>query len=391
MPASQRPRTLAAARHASRPRSTGRSVPTSTVLFPLGPFSPALTQPLGLTLRLRGETVAGIEPIVTGYCRRGVCDLAGGEPLEDALAIVERACSLAHESHRIAVCMAVEKATGGKVAKPAAQTRVLFAEIERIHARFWTLAHVARAFGLNGPKQDALEQRESLFDALKTATGQRHYWGVSVPGGVRGGMDIEPLSAALATLEPAVAIWRRIVGPQGALGRAGKGVGVIAAERAEDLGLTGLAARGSRAVPDLRFTQKYGAYADLSRKDTERDAERKIDQSGDIAARLVCAVEDIATSLAFAQSCASALATSSATAAGINAAGSSTGSARVEGPHGPIEATVTLAGGTLASLELHEPGAENLAALPELLEGQSLAQIPALLASLDLCVECLDL
>lgn len=387
MSASQRLRTLAAARDASRPQSIGRSVPTSTVLFPLGPFSPALTQPLGLTLRLRGETVNGIEPIITGYCRRGICDLAGGEPLEDALAIVERACSLAHESHRIAVCMAVEKATGGKVAKPALQTRVLFAEIERIHARFWTLAHVARAFGLNGPMQDALEQRESLFDALKTATDQRHYWGVSVPGGVRGGIDIEPLSAALATLEPAVAIWRRIVGPQGALGRAGKGVGVIAAERAEDLGLTGLAARGSRAVADLRFTQKYGAYTDLSRKDTER----KIDQSGDIAARLVCAVEDIAVSLAFAQSCASALATSSATAAGINAAGSLSGSARVEGPHGPIEATVTLTGGTLASLELHEPGAENLAALPELLEGQSLAQVPALLASLDLCTECLDL
>jgi ech hydrogenase subunit E len=389
--ASQRPRTLAAARdacdYASRLQSTGRSVPTSTVLFPLGPFSPALTQPLGLTLRLRGETVAGIEPVITGYCHRGVCELAGGEPLEDALAIVERACSLAHESHRIAVCMAVEKATGGKVAKPAAQTRVLFAEIERIHARFWTLAHVARAFGLNGPMQDALEQRESLFDALKTATGQRHYWGVSVPGGVRGGMDLEPLSAALATLEPALAIWRRIVGPQGALGRAGKGVGVIAAERAEDLGLTGLAARGSRAVADLRFTQKYGAYADLSRKDTER----KIDQSGDIAARLVCAVEDIAVSLTLAQTCASALATSSATAAGITPAGSLSGSARVEGPHGPIEATVTLAGGTLASLELHEPGAENLAALPELLEGQSLAQVPALLASLDLCVECRDL
>ena len=63
---------------------------------------------------------------------------------------------------------------------------------------------------------------------------------------------------------------------------------------------------------------------------------------------------------------------------------------------GKVKVTVGVCGGIAAykSVELvrlHVPGGTLLAALPELLEGQSIGLVPLVLASLDLCMECGDL
>ena len=328
-----------------------------------------------------------------GFARRDVAELAGNRPLEEALAIVERTCSLAHEAHRLALCMAVESVTGAKPTPAAEQTRLVFAECERILARLWALAQVSRAAGLPIPFGDALEQRETLFDALQTATGRRHYWAVTVPGGVREGIDLAPLGAAIEEIEAALPLWRKQVAPNGPLGVAGKGAGVITAERAKTLGLTGIAAAGSYEAEDLRRVRPYGAYAGMSAQ--LEGGSRS--HGGDAAARLVCIVEDLAVSLALVREARAALdgATPGAPgeASGTRPVEGAVVSDMVEGPHGPIEVAATLSGNgeALSQLRLLAPGTEALvAALPEVLEGCRLSQAAVIVASLDLCVECLD-
>jgi Ni,Fe-hydrogenase III large subunit len=372
---------------------TEGATPTSTVFFPLGPYHPALPEPVGLTLRLRGERIAGVEPPATGYCHRGIVELAQGKPLDDALGVVERACSRAHESHRLAFCQAVEDASGVAVPEPARLTRTLFAEIERILARLWTLAVVARAANADAPFAQALDLRENLTTTLAKVTGERVYWAVAVPGGVRGDLDLEPLGAALDALDAETPGLRAQVGPSGPLGRATKGIGVISAARAEALGLTGLAARGSRTVEDLRATRPYAGYADSDVALPEPPG----NPGGDVAARLVCTVDDIAASLSIAQACLDKLtngegASAPTTPKTPKLAAGREGRTIVEGPHGPVEAVVALGGAnTVARLRLVTPGAAVLAALPETLEGGLVAQAPVIVASLDLCAECLDL
>ena len=368
--------------------------PTSTVIFPLGPYHPALPQPLALSLRLRGETITGADAPATGFGRRGIADLVAGKSLEDALAIIERACSHAHESHRLVVCQAIESAAGLTLSSSAGLTRTLFAEIERILARFWTLGMAARAAGFPAPFQDAMERREILFDALETVTGERIYWAVSVRGGVRPDLDIAPLRDPLAALEPTVAAWRVLVGSKGSLGRALRSAGPISAERAEALGLTGLAARGSRILPDLRTTTPYAGYSDVTIPAPPSPDTLK----GDVASRLAVAVDDISRSLTIALTCVESLISGGVSRSPGAASGQATGrdgAGAVEGPHGPVAAAVTLAGDAaalaVARVRLEPPGAANLAALPALLEGQPLAQAPVILAGLDLCLECLDL
>jgi Ni,Fe-hydrogenase III large subunit len=250
----------------------------------------------------------------------------------------------------------------------------------------------ARAAGFPAPFQDAMERREILFDALETVTGERVYWAVSIRGGVRPDLDVAPLRDPLTALEPTVAAWRVLAGPKGSLGRALRGAAPIPAERADALGLTGLAARGSRILPDLRTTTPYAGYSDVTVPAPPSPDTLK----GDVASRLAVAVDDIGRSLTIALACVESLVSGGVSRAPGAASGQATGcdgASTVEGPHGPVTATITLAGDAAAvtRVRLEPPGAANLAALPALLEGQPLAQAPVILAGLDLCLECLDL
>lgn len=330
---------------------------------------------------------------MTGYCHRGIIERIQQQPIEGALALIERTCSLSGTAYRIALCQAIEAATGAKVVRAARLARVLFAEIERILARLWFLGQCARAASLPHIYSEALDQREWLFAALGETLDERVYWAIAVPGGIVGGLELDEIHIALKDIAAAAGLWRSAVSPRGALGRAGKGVGVISAKRAETFQLQGLAARGSCVMPDQRQAQKNVAsgYGDIEIAWPEPHAT----PDGDVAARLVCAVNDLTTSFAIAEQCIEALAaentSETATPLALPKSTIVEGRATVESPHGPLTVAVALTSeGTLADLRIEPPGVSVLAALPQLLAGVPLDRVPLILTSLDLCMECLD-
>lgn len=343
-------------------------------------------------MTLRGETVVGVDLPGTGFCRRGIETLAEDASVADVLALVERSCTSAGTTQRNALCQAIEKATQTPPNEPARLLRVLFAEVERMLARFWTLALSARAANLQPLFHDALEQREILYTALDEVTGTRQFWGVATPGGARTDLDLNALRIALKQVQPATIAWHAATSTRGALGRAAAGAGTISADRAEALHLTGLAASGLVTPDDLRQTHPYGGYVDL--KDDIEWPVLAVTTASDAATRLQRAVDDIAASCAIASLCLSTLAEGKST--GKPAKNGATGagreaSARAEGSHGPVEVAVTMASDDrVARLRLETPGASLMSALPEILEGAQLSQVPLILASLDLCAECFD-
>lgn len=346
-------------------------------------------QPFRLPLHIRGETAVGAEPAEGGYCARGISALAEGEPLEDVLALVERSCALAGGSHRLALCMAVENACGVQPARAATLVRVLFAEVERIQARLWLLAQLARAFGLMPQLGEALEQREVLFDGLKRATGARMYPAIVVPGGVRADLDLDPLRAALDTVGQGIAAWRSAASAGGPLGRLGAGVGLIGSEQVAEFHLGGLAATGSSARSDLRQTNPYAGYADL-----QVEWPGVAQDTGDVAARARAAVEDVATSLTLARACFSALggvALEDPVEVPGLADDEMAAEATIEGVHGRVTVSCALSSDMhVGQLEILTAALDLFDSLEGLVAGRPFAHIPAFLASLDLCMECVD-
>ncbi|HEV8192407.1 MAG TPA: hypothetical protein VGP82_13155 [Ktedonobacterales bacterium] len=329
------------------------------------------------------------EPVEGGYCGRGMSELAEGEPLDDVLPLVERSCSAAGGAHRLALCMAVEDLWDIQPSRFSQLVRVLFAEIERIQARLWTLALLARAFGLAEQFGMALEQREIVFGGLKRSTGSRMYPGIVVPGGVRTDLDLEPLHDSLDQLGQGIAMWRSAASRSGLLGRLGSGVGAVTVEQVAGLHLAGLAASGRDNSADLRRTGPYGGYADLA---VEWPA-LTVD-AGDVAARARTAVEDVATSLMLAQTCFASLeAMSPDEPLEISAPGSdfTLAEATVEGTHGPVTVSCVLSSDMhVGRLELLTSALDLFDGLEELVARRPLAQLSGFLVSLDLCMECVD-
>lgn len=359
----------------------------------MGPYHPALPQPLALTFKLRGERIVGVETPVSGYCTRDIETLATGQDADRALEIVERLCGWSGHSYRLALAEALEAAAGQPPSPRSQIERAVFAEVERIMARLWLLAQVARAANVQPLLRDALEARERLYDALTETTGERHYWAIPEIGGNRplDDPDLKPLAAALDQFGATTATWQVAASSRGALGRAGADLGQLTAQQAREQRLPSVAARAVGMTNDLRRDAPSGGYAIavLDWPETEA-AERK----GDVAARCAVAADDLATSVQVAQALLHALpdasdkpsARSRTTSAGANGA-----QARVEAPHGLVRVTVSTGpGGRLTDLRIETPGSGALAVLPAALEGQPVWASALIIASLDICVECLD-
>src|SRR5260221_2028327 len=370
--------------------------PTTTALYPLGPYHPALFQPIALRFKLRGEIIDHVEPPTMGFCRRGISELVVGKPLADALDLVERSCSFSAHSYRLAACRAIEAATDVAPSKQARLLRSLFAEIERILARLWTLGLAARAVALSAAFHDALEQRETLLELMEELTGERIFWALPQPGGVRQLEDetFVTLSAALDQLTAASATWRLATSTRGPLGRVGKGIGRLTPEQVAARELTGLAAYAVGVTEDTRRVA-YEGYGDI---DFEWSSEEDIavPTGGDVAARLAAASGDLATSVRLARALLDAAREADASALLGGAAATASGregQATVEGPHGQLRAACTLADADhVEQLQVHAPGATALLdPFPHALRGQPAALAPLILASLDLCAECVDL
>jgi Ni,Fe-hydrogenase III large subunit len=353
--------------------------------------------PVGLTFKLRGETIDSVLPLATGFCQRGIEGLVVGRLMADALAIIERSCSFAGQSYRLAACQCVEAATGVMPPRRARLLRSVFTEIERLLARLWMLGLAARAVGLGAAFHEALEQREALFDAAEQLTGERAFWAIAEPGSVRELREdvFEAVELALDQVTGAVATWRLATDAHGPLGRACVGVGRLDRARVAELGLSGLAAQAAGIAHDPRREHPYAGYADIAFDWADGQPG---EAAGDTAARLVAAVADMALSLRLIRALLNTLreegddAGATAVVTG-NGGATDDASAMVSGPHGPITCHASLAdGGRFASLRFDRPNAAaTLAALPTALCGQPVMRAPLILASLDLCMECNDL
>lgn len=373
------------------------------MVFPLGPIHPVLTEPLGLRLALRGETVTGVETH-TGYTRRGVEQLATQHALPELLDLVEHICGGCGHSHRLAVSLALETLTGVKAPPRAAALRTIFAEVERVLARLWLVQQVGRATELGGLLTAAVEAREILFEGCVAAAETRLFWGIPVPGGAVNVNDPGALTDAITSLTPHITAIERLVGEKSSLVRRATKIGNIDELAVGDLSLSGLLARGLGEDTDARRSDTpYDAYPEVD-DDQLRDATLAKQMTGDTASRLRLAVAEVGMSLRLILSLLDDLPEGQERASFPTTLPSGETSATVEGPHG--RATVTLRigdgadssrtvdstkAGWLADLRLLTPSATNIGIIPIILNKQRLSDVALVLASLDLCIACADL
>ncbi len=352
--------------------------------FPLGPYHPALPEPVWYQLRLQGETIASVE-ITTGYAQRGVETLLARRNIEDSLKLAERLCGSAGHHHRLALCLALERLAGVEPPPRARCLRALFCEVERLLSHLSWAAQVARAVALPRAFYTAVEARERLLERLERSTGQRLLWGLPIPGGVASAPDCAPLEQALEGLTAALEQLEQQLGRSRAVQRRARGLATMSAEQAREASLTGPVARASGLDDDARRASPYDAYTDL------RLPERSGSAAGDTRARIVARLDEMRASSALAAQFVEQLPTGPLAQPFPERLPAGEAEAAVEGPQGRETWQVRGDGSPRpASVTITTASQRNLAAVPLALAGNKLSDALLILASLDICIACVD-
>jgi NADH dehydrogenase (ubiquinone) Fe-S protein 2 len=241
-----------------------RELKNFTINF--GPQHPAAHGVLRLILELDGEVVERADPHI-GLLHRGTEKLIENKTYIQALPYFDRLDYVSMMAQEHTYSLAIEKIAGVKIPRRAQIIRVIFAEITRILNHLLAVGCHALDVGAMTPFMWAFEEREKLMEFYERVSGARMHAAYIRPGGVS--LDIpfgflndlyifcKQFNVRLDEIEEMLTgnrIWKeRLVD-----------IGIVSAKKAVDWGFSGVMLRGSGLPWDLRKSQPYEIYSELS-------------------------------------------------------------------------------------------------------------------------------
>ncbi len=231
----------------------------------MGPQHPATHGVLRVVLRLDGETVISCVPEL-GYLHRGYEKLAENVTYHEFISHTDRLDYLSPMSNNVAIALAIEKALGIEAPPRAQWIRTLVAELARISSHLMAMGSTCMDVGAVTLLLWTFTEREKLYDIFEAICGARFTTSYTRIGGVAN--DIPP--EAFAMIKEWAEQFPNELDYFGKLVHRNKifinrmaGVGIIEPERAIALGLTGPVLRGCGIPRDLRRDEPYLIYNEL--------------------------------------------------------------------------------------------------------------------------------
>ncbi|MBW2476138.1 MAG: NADH dehydrogenase (quinone) subunit D [Deltaproteobacteria bacterium] len=237
---------------------------TETMTINMGPQHPSTHGVLRLVLELDGEVVKKAVPHI-GFLHRGIEKLSEHRTYHQVLPLTDRLDYLAPMHNNLGYVLAVEKLLGitDDIPERAQVIRVIMAELTRIKSHLVWLACHALDIGAMTVFIYCFREREEIMNIYEQVSGARmtsNYFRVGgLSADLPSGLDqtirkfVDDMPRHIETYEGLLTgnkIWQKRI----------KDVGVISAEDAIDLGVTGPSLRGSGVDWDLRRDQPYSGY-----------------------------------------------------------------------------------------------------------------------------------
>jgi NADH-quinone oxidoreductase subunit D len=263
-----------------------------------GPQHPAAHGVLRLVLDLDGEIVERVDPHI-GLLHRGTEKLMEARTYLQNVPYFDRLDYVAPMNQEHAFVLAIEKLLGLEVPKRAQLIRVIFSEIGRILSHILNVTTQAMDVGALTPPLWGFEEREKLMVFYERACGARLHANYFRPGGVHQDLTpelIEDMKVWCKQFLPALADIETLVTENRIFKQRNVDIGVVSKEQAFDWGFTGVMLRGSNVAWDLRKSQPYECYAEL-------DFDIVLGKNGDCWDRYLCRVEEMRQSVRIMQQC----------------------------------------------------------------------------------------
>jgi len=263
-----------------------------------GPQHPAAHGVLRLVLELDGEVVERVDPHI-GLLHRGTEKLMEYKTYQQALPYLDRLDYVAPMNQAHAWCLAIERLIGLEVPKRGQLIRVLYSEIGRILNHLLNITTQAMDVGALTPPLWGFEEREKLMVFYERASGARMHAAYFRPGGVHQDLPekliedignwIDPFMKTVDNLD-SLLTENRIFKQRNA------DIGVVSLEDCWAWGFSGVMVRGSGAPWDLRKSQPYECYSEM-------DFDIPIGKNGDCYDRYLIRMEEMRQSAKIMRQC----------------------------------------------------------------------------------------
>jgi NADH-quinone oxidoreductase subunit D len=263
-----------------------------------GPQHPAAHGVLRLVLELDGEVVARVDPHI-GLLHRGTEKLIEHKTYLQAIPYFDRLDYVAPMNQEHAFCLAAEKLLGIEVPRRGQLIRVLYCEIGRILSHLLNVTTQAMDVGALTPPLWGFEEREKLMVFYERASGSRMHAAYFRIGGVHQDLPPKLIDDIEAFCDPflgVVADLERLLTGNRIFKQRNVDIGVVSLQQAWEWGFSGVMVRGSGAAWDLRKAQPYECYAEM-------DFDIPVGKNGDCYDRYCIRMEEMRQSVRIMKQC----------------------------------------------------------------------------------------
>ncbi len=362
--------------------------PEGASVVPIGPYFPVLEEPAYFRIFVEGETVVGAD--YRGfYNHRGVEKLGCSVLTYNQIPFMaERICGICGFVHSCSYCQAVERAAGIEVPERAEYVRTIMLEVERVQSHLLWLGIAGHIIGFDTVLMQTWRMREPLMWLCERITGNRKTYGMNLIGGVRRDITADvhgDITDVLAKIEKEWrALYDAIPGDPTLMARL-KGTGELPEEKARELAVAGPTARGSGVAIDVRVDHPYAAYDRL-------DVKKCVYDSCDNVARVLVRLDETLDAIDIIRQALDDMPDGPIMAeigeeipAGLEAMSA------VEAPRGEVfHWVLTGEENRPERWRVRAPTYANLQAVPTMVTGDALADVPIDVGSFDPCFSCTE-
>jgi NADH-quinone oxidoreductase subunit D len=266
--------------------------PTRTFTLNFGPQHPSAHGVLRLVLELDGEVVERVDPHI-GLLHRGTEKLIEHKTYLQALPYFDRLDYVAPMNQEHAFCLAAEKLLGLEIPRRAQIIRVLFCEIGRLLSHLLNITTQALDVGALTPPLWGFEEREKLMVFYERASGARMHANYFRVGGVHQDLPLKLLDDIWAFCDPFLQVCDDLEGlltENRIFKQRNVGIAEVKLADAWGWGFSGVMVRGSGAAWDLRKAQPYECYSEM-------DFDIPIGKNGDCYDRYLVRMEEMRQSV----------------------------------------------------------------------------------------------
>jgi len=272
--------------------------PTKTMNLNFGPQHPAAHGVLRLILELDGEIVEKIDPHI-GLLHRGTEKLIEHKTYTQAIPYFDRLDYVAPMNQEHAFALAIEKLLNIEVPIRGQYIRVLFCEIGRILSHLLNVTTQALDVGALTPSLWGFEERETLMTFYERVSGSRLHANYFRPGGVHKDLPrglSEDILSFCETFPKIIDDLETLLTDNRIFKQRNVNIGIVTKQEVLEHSFSGVMLRGSGIAWDLRKSQPYECYEDFNFK-------IPIGKNGDCYDRYICRMEEMRESIKIIKDC----------------------------------------------------------------------------------------